>query len=167
MKIQRWNALLLGLLMLLTCLASAEDKKDEKKKDDSDVCMQANPVNLCNAGNTCGSASAPCSVDVKRTSYSATATPGIPGAKGNSLFCVKSGTTVTWMSKSKNTGFLIDFGSSSPFDPPGAITGGEAKPVSVVAGKQGCYKYNVSASYTSGIYGMTKTAQANMIVLGK
>ena len=163
MKIQSWSALMFSSLLLLGCFASAEDKK---KEDSQDICMQANPVNMCNTSNTCGSASAPCSVDVKRTSYSASATPSIPGAKGNSLFWVKSGTTVTWMSKSKNTGFLIDFGGTSPFDTPGAITGGQAKPVSMVAGKQGCYKYNVSASYTSGIYGMTKTAQANMIVVG-
>lgn len=161
MKIQRRYALVLLPLLLLVCYAGADDKK---KDDNADVCMQANPVNMCTAANTCG---ANCSVDVKRTSYSAAATPSIAGAKANSLFCVKSGTTVTWKSTSKSTGFLIDFGQSSPFDPPGTIMGGTDKAVPVVASKAGCYKYNVSASYTKGTYGMSKTALANLIVVGQ
>src|SRR6516165_2668127 len=127
MKIQRcFTVSFVLMLLLVTAIAMAEDKK----KDEQSACSNPNPASLCSAGNTCGSASAPCSVDVKRTSYSSTATPSIPGAKGNSLFCVKTGTTVTWMSSSKNTGFLIDFGASSPFDPPGTVMGGSAKSVS-------------------------------------
>jgi hypothetical protein len=149
------------LVLLMTSFAAAEDKK----KDDQSACSNPNPASLCNAGNTCGSASTPCSVDVKRTSYSSSATPSIPGAKGNSLFCVKTGTTVTWMSSVKNTGFLIDLGASSPFDPPGTVMGGSAKSVSVVAKTPGCVKYKVSATAQNGIYGKSKAAQSELIVI--
>jgi len=46
----------------------------------------------------------------------------------------------------KNTGFLIDLGTSSPFDPPGNIAGGSAKSVPMVAKTPGCFKYNFAAS---------------------
>ena len=163
MKIQRCFtvrcALLLLPVLLLASLAAAEDKK---KDDANDACAQATPASLCNAGNTCG---ASCSVNVKRTSYSSSATPNIPGAKGDGFFCVKTGTTVTWQSTAKNTGFLIDFGASSPFDPPGTITGGNAKSVPVVAKTPGCYKYSFTASNSKAIYGMGKAAQSQMIVI--
>src|SRR5271169_5958613 len=119
---------------------------------------------MCNASNTCGSASAPCTVNVKRTSSSSSVTPSIPGAKGNDLFCVKTGTTVTWQSTAKNTGFLIDFAASSPFDPPGTITGGTEKSVPVVAKTPGCFKYNFTASNSKAIYGMGKAAQGALII---
>ena len=90
-------------------------------------CDEPNPQSLCNAGNTCGSANAPCDVDVKRTAYAASATPQIPGAKGNSLFCLRPGTTVNWKSSAKNTGFVVDVSDASPFDPGGAIIGGSNK----------------------------------------
>lgn len=156
-------ALLLVPVLLIASLAAAEDKKKDASKD---ACANPNPASLCNAGNTCGSASAPCTVNVKRTSYSSTATPSIAGAKGNDLFCVNTGTTVTWQSSSKGTGFLIDFGASSPFDPSGAIMGGSEKPVSVVAKTPGCVQYNLSATAENGIYGKSKAAQANLIVVG-
>jgi hypothetical protein len=162
MKIQRCLTIVCVLLLLAATLATAEDKKKDNKND---ACSNPNPASLCNAGNTCGSASTPCSVDVKRTSYSSSATPSIPKAKGNDLFCVKTGTTVTWMSSSKNIGFLIDFGNSSPFDPPGTVQGGAAKPVSVVAKTPGCVTYNVSATAQGGIYGMSKSAQTQLIVI--
>jgi len=57
---------------------------------------------MCTAENTCGSATTPCSVDVRRTANAASSTPSIPNAKGNSLFCLKPGTTVQW----KSTGQL-------------------------------------------------------------
>ena len=82
------------------------------------------PAQVCNAANTCGSASSPCTVDVKRTANAASSTPGIPNAKSNSLFCVKVGTTVEWKSTGRDIGFVVDFGTASPFDPAGAIIGG-------------------------------------------
>jgi hypothetical protein len=161
MKIQRCFTIHLALplltVLLLASFANAQDKG---------ACAQSNPASLCTADNTCGSASAPCLVNVKRTSYSSSATPSIPKAKGNDLFCVKTGTTVTWQSTSKDTGFLIDFGASSPFDPPGAIMGGSKKAVSVVAKTPGCVSYNLSATAQNGIYGKSKAAQAQLIVIG-
>jgi len=152
-------AFLLLPVLLIASFAAAEDKKDNSQ----DVCSQASPASMCNAGNTCGSA---CMVNVKRTSYSSSATPNIAGAKGDGVFCVKAGTTVTWQSTAKNTGFLIDFGASSPFDSPGAITGGTEKSVPVVAKTPGCYKYSFTASNSKAIYGMGKAAQGALIVIG-
>jgi len=163
MKIQRCFAIHFALLLLpvllIASFAAAEDKKDNSQ----DVCSQASPASMCNASNTCGSA---CMVNVKRTSYSSSATPNIAGAKGDGVFCVKAGTTVTWQSTAKNTGFLIDFGSTSPFDSPGTITGGTEKSVPVVAKTPGCYKYSFTASNSKAIYGMGKAAQGALIVIG-
>ena len=168
MKIHRYLtihcALLLLPVLLIASFATAEDKKKDNMKD---ACSNPNPASLCSAANTCGSASTPCTVNVKRTSYSSSATPSIPGAKGNDLFCVKAGTTVTWQSTSKNTGFLIDPGASSPFDPPGTIMGGSEKSVSVVAKTPGCITYNLSATAQGGIYGQSKATTAQLIVIGQ
>lgn len=165
MKLERCCAMCYVLfflgLGLLPVAAAAQGKKVNKY-----ACSEPNPANQCNVANTCGSPSAPCSVDVKRTSYSVTATPGIPNAKGNSLFCVKTGTTVTWQSTAKNTGFLVDFGPTSPFDPPDPIMGGSKKSVDVKAAKSGCYMYAFQATDSSGIYGMSKASQAELIILG-
>jgi hypothetical protein len=128
------------------------------------ACMEVNPAQLCTAANTCGSASAPCIVDVKRTSDSASVTPSIPNAKGNSLFCVKVGTKVTWSSTEKDNGFVVDLGTSSPFDPAGAIIGGSDRSVSVVAKRKGCVKYSAGACRSGAIYGMCDTANAELIV---
>src|SRR5271156_6471921 len=128
-------------------------------------CTETNSSGLINPGNTCGSSSAPCVVDVKRTSSSASATPGIQGAKANQLFAVAVGTTVTWQSTSKDTGFVIDFGPSSPFDPSGAIMGGSDRAVSVVAKKPGCYRYSVGACVAGAIYGMCDSKQAELVVI--
>ena len=162
MKIQRCFtircALLLLPVLLIACFAAAEDKK---KDNSPDVCSQANPASLCSASNTCGSN---CSVDVKRTAYSSSATPNITGAKGDGIFCVKAGATVTWQSTAKNTGFLIDFGGTSPFEPSGTITGGTEKSVPVVAKTPGCFKYSFTASNSKATYGMGKAAQGALIV---
>src|SRR5215469_17738059 len=110
----------------------------EKKKPKNDVCSASTPASICNAANTCGSPASACEVDIKRAGGdSAAATPGIPNAKSNAPFCVKVGTTITFKSTSKNTGFVLDFGASSPFDSGAAITGGADRPVSVVAKKPG------------------------------
>lgn len=106
------------------------------------ACSEPNPAQLCNAGNTCGSTSSPCTVDVKRTADGASSTPSITNAKSNSLFCVKPGTTVIWKSTGKDIGFVVDVGPSSPFEPSGAIIGGSDRAVSVVAKTAGCYKYS-------------------------
>jgi hypothetical protein len=164
MKTQRCFAISCALFLLLAGLLPGCASAEEKKKGGKYGCDEPNPMTLCNAGNTCGS---DCSVDVKRTATSSSATPNISGIKGNQLFCIKAGTTVTWQSTAKNTGFLIDFGPNSPFDPPDAIIGGSAKPAQVVAKTPGCYKYGFQASNSSAIYGMSKAAQAELIILGQ
>ena len=164
MKMQHWGAIalfFLSFVVLPDCAGAQESKKGWNKY----ACSEPNPASQCNAANTCGSASTPCTVDIERTAYSASATPNIPRAKGSPLFCVKTGTTVTWQSTAKNTGFLIDFGPSSPFDPPDPIMGGSKKSVEVKAANPGCYLYAFQATDSSGIYGMSKASQAELIVI--
>ena len=111
---------LLSLSLAGVFLANAQEKRSNKY-----VCSEANPASICNASNRCGSKTDPCVVDLKRKGgTSATVTPALPNAKSNTPFCLKVGTTVTWQSSAKNTGFIVDFGPSSPFDTPGAIIGG-------------------------------------------
>jgi hypothetical protein len=136
-----------------------------QSKSSKYACSEANPAQLCNAGNTCGSASTPCSVDVKRTANAASSTPSIPGAKSNSLFCVKAGTTVQWKSTGKNIGFVIDFGPTSPFNPGGAIMGGSDRAITVAAKTPGCYKYSAGACMSGAIYGMCGETNAELIVI--
>jgi len=122
-----------SLILILPLLAGFAEARSLSKY----ACSEANPEQLCNAANTCASASSPCTVDVKRTSDGASTTSSIPNAKSNGTFCVKEGTTVTWKSTSKDVGFLIDIGPASPFAPSGAISGGSDRSVSVVAKKPG------------------------------
>jgi plastocyanin len=135
-----------------------------QSKSSKYACSEPNPAQLCSAANTCGSASTPCTVDVKRTADSASSTPSIPNAKGNSLFCVKVGTTVTWNSTGKDNGFVVDVGPASPFEPAGAIIGGSDRSVSVVAKRTGCFKYSAGACQSGATYGMCDTANAELIV---
>jgi hypothetical protein len=165
MTIQRsfaiWCSVLL-LPLLLPNYAAAQKKQSGSKY----VCSEPNPQTMCNASNTCGSSSTPCNVEVKRTAKSASATPSIPNAKGNKPFCVTTGTTMTWQSSSKNTGFVVDFGPSSPFDPAGAIIGGSDRSVSVVAKKPGCYKFSAGACVSGAIYGMCASADSEIVITG-
>jgi hypothetical protein len=78
---------------------------------------------------------------------------------------VKVGTTVTWQSSNKNTGFVLDLGPTSPFDTAdGAIMGGSDRPISVVAKRPGCFKYSVGACVSGTIYGMCGTSNAELVV---
>src|SRR5271163_2818338 len=152
------RALVVLPLVLLVGSAGAQSKKSKY------TCDEPDPQSLCNASNTCGSPTAPCDVDVKRTNYGASATPQIPGAKGNSLFCIRPGTTVTWKSDSKNTGFVVDVSDASPFDPGDAIIGGSNRDVSVVAKTSGCYKYSVGACISGALNGMCGNASGEVII---
>jgi hypothetical protein len=146
MKICRYLAVLSCLFVLPLLLTSFIVGKDTKKKVKNDVCSVSNPASICSTANTCGSASSPCSIDIKRSQGTyATATPSIPDAKSNKAFCIKVGTNVIFTSSSKNTGFVIDFGSADPFDHEGAIMGGADRPITVVAKHPGCYTYSVGA----------------------
>jgi hypothetical protein len=128
-------------------------------------CDESQPETMCNQGNTCGSASSPCTVDIKRSADSANVKPGIPNSKNNQLFCIKAGTTVVWMSSSKNNGFLVSFGSDSPFDPDGPIMGGGTKQVTTKANTPGCYKYDVGAFRSGTVKGMSGGTKPELIIL--
>jgi hypothetical protein len=163
MRIQRGSFSRHGMtcsIILLTCLVAhaASDKY---------ACSEPNPQSLCNAGNTCGSGSSPCIVNVKRDTVGASATPNLPGAKGNGTFCVNTGTTIIWKTTQKNTGFVVDFGSPSPFGSEDAIIGGAKRSVSVTAQKAGCYKYSAGACISGAIQGMCGSGTAEAIILAK
>ncbi len=162
MKVRHTLAVLTLLSLLMFVLAGVATAQSKGKY----VCDEPNPQSLCTAANTCPD-SGPCTVDIKRQGMKgANATPGFPKAKDNSLFCIKPGTTVTWQSSSKNTGFVIDFGPSSPFEPPDAIIGGSNKPIPVVAKRPGCFKYSVGACVSGATYGMCGSGTAEAIVIG-
>jgi plastocyanin len=146
------------LLLLVSCVAALA--QNEKY-----ACSEPNPQSLCNPGNTCGSSSNPCIVDVTRSDYGASATPSIAGSKANSTFCVKSGTTIVWKSTQKNTGFVVDFGSPAAFGSDDAIMGGATRPISVTAQKAGCYKYSAGACISGEIQGMCGSTTAEAIIL--
>jgi len=128
-------------------------------------CAEANPASLCTPENTCGSSSDTCTVDVKRTPNSASATASIAKPKANAFFCVKQGTPMVWKSTQKNTGFVVDFGPTSPFEPQDTIIGGSKRDVSVTAKEPGCYKYSVGACVSGAIYGMCGSSNAEAVVL--
>lgn len=152
----RYSWLLLTLILLTGSLPA-------KASDDKYVCSEPNPESLCTPANTCGSVSAPCMVDVKRTAASASVTPTTPDSKSNRPFCVKSGTTMTWKSSGKDTGFLVDFGPSAPFSR-GAIIGGSDRSPSVVAKKPGCYKFSAGACVSGATYGMCASVDSELVV---
>jgi hypothetical protein len=155
-----FGALLLSLSLASFLVADAQNKRSNKY-----ACTETNPTSICTASSRCGSSSAPCVVDLKRRGgTSATVTPVIPNSKSNAPFCVKVGTTVTWQSSANNTGFILDFGPSSPFDTPGAIRGGSDRPISVVAKRSGCYKFSLGACIAGTIYGMCGSANSEIVV---
>ena len=165
MRVCRYFAVLCCLFVLPLLLTGFLVGKDTKKKIKGDVCSASNPASICTEANTCGSASAPCSIDIRRSGGSyATATPSIPDAKSNKAFCIKVGTSVTFMTSSKNTGFVIDFGSSDPFDHSGAIIGGADRPITVTAKHPGCYTYSVGACTPGTVYGMCGNADTQLII---
>lgn len=153
------------MLVVLSAVVLTTFAVADKKGIGKYACSESNPASLCNADNTCGSASDPCTVDVKRTANSASAIPSIAKAKSNGLFCIKQGTPVLWKSTQKNTGFVIDFGPSSPFEPQDTIIGGSNREVSVAAKEPGCYKYSVSACISGAAYGMCGSGNAEAVVL--
>jgi plastocyanin len=164
MKIQRqfgitsWSFLLL-CTVFVSCVAANAQKKSKY------VCNEAQPASLCTAANTCGSASAPCTIDITKAGSSSNVKPGIPNAKNNQFFCVKKGTTVVWMTSNKNTGFMVSFGTDSPFDPDDPIVGGGNKQVAVKASTPGCYKYDAGAFYSGATYGMSGGSKPELVIL--
>jgi hypothetical protein len=168
MKIYRILAFVSFLFLLPIFLNLYIIGRDTKKKIKNDVCSASNPASICAAENTCGSASSPCSIDIRRSAgSSATATPNITGAKSNKAFCIKTGTTVTFASSSKDTGFVLDFANSNPFDHGGAIMGGADRPITVIAKHPGCYTYSVGACTAGTVYGMCGDDVVQFIISDK
>ena len=154
----KYSSLLLTMIVLSN-YAVAQSKSSKY------ACTEPNPAQLCSAANTCGSASNPCSVDVKRSANAASSTASIANPKTNALFCVKAGTTVQWKSTGKNVGFVVDLGPISPFIPDGAILGGSDRTVSVVAKKPGMLQVFRRSCISGAIYGMCGDTSAELIVI--
>jgi plastocyanin len=151
------TTLIVVFIVLLACgLAQAKSKY---------ACDEPDPASLCNAANTCGSASAPCTIDITKAGNSSNVRPGIPNAKDNQFFCIRKGTTVVWMTSNKNTGFMVSFGTDSPFDPDDPIIGGANKQITVKANTPGCYKYDAGAFYPGAIYGMSGGSKPELVIL--
>lgn len=110
-------------LAVVVVLSSFTTAQEQMRGAEKYLCSEPNPQAICTAENTCGSASTPCTVEIKRTASDASATPIIRQAKSNQPFCRKAGTKVNWKSGSKNAGFVLDFGPDSPFGAD-AILGG-------------------------------------------
>jgi len=155
-----WGGLLsVSFIVLLSCASALAQKKSKY------ACDEPQPESMCNAANTCGSTSSTCTIDVTRGADSSNVKPGIPNAKNNQLFCIKAGTTVVWMSSNKNNGFMVSFGSDSPFDPDGPIMGGGKKSVRTTAATPGCYRYDAGAFLSGTVYGMSGGSKGELVIL--
>jgi hypothetical protein len=155
-----WSTFLfLSCVVLLSCVPAQAQRKSKY------VCEEAQPETICNAANTCGSSSSPCTIDIARSSDSANVKPGIPNARNNQFFCIKAGTPVVWKSSNKNNGFMVSFGTDSPFDPDTPIMGGGRKRVATIASTPGCYKYDVGAFRSGTVYGMSGGTKSELVIL--
>jgi plastocyanin len=155
-----WSALLLLSCVVLLSSATAQAQKKSKY-----ACDEPQPESMCNAANTCGSASSACTIDITRSASSANVKPGIPNAQNNQFFCIKAGTTVVWKTSNKNNGFMVSFGTDSPFDPDDPIIGGGKKQVTTKASTPGCYKYDAGAFRSGAIYGMSGGSKPELVIL--
>ena len=130
MKIQRCFAICCALFVLVVGLLPNPAGAEEKKKGGNKyACSEPNPASQCNAGNTCGSASAPCSVDVKRTVLFVLRHAQYSGREGKP-------TVLRQHWNDGNVDVLVEehgvprrLRAVSPFDPPDPIMGGSKKSV--------------------------------------
>jgi hypothetical protein len=165
MKSRPFPVILCGLLLLVLMVMAghlvAQDKKGKKS-----YCSNAHPEQLCTAANTCGANGSPCVLEVKRVGggVNASVTPNLPNFPKDTVLCIKTGASVTWQGSGKNTGLMVDFGGSSPFEPSGPIMGGSDRPITVVAKKAGCFKYTLGACTPGTIYGMCGNSDLELIV---
>ncbi len=164
MKSQRKSGIWIASL-LLPCIVMLISTTAQAQRKNKYVCDEAQPASLCTAANTCGSASAPCTIDITKSGSSSNVKAGIPNAKNNQFFCIKAGTTTVWMTSNKNTGFMVSFGQDSPFDPDDPIMGGANKQVTVKASAPGCYKYDAGAFYSGATYGMGGGSKPELVIL--
>jgi hypothetical protein len=165
MKNRAFPAIVCGLIFL-ALLMMAVQVGAGNKKDKKTFCSIPHPEQLCSAKNTCGSGETPCILEVKRTGGGddASVTPNIPDFPKDTAICINTGTNVTWQGAGKNTGVMVDFGATSPFDPPGTIMGGSDRPVTVVAKRTGCFRYALGACTPGSIYGMCGNSDLELIV---
>jgi hypothetical protein len=165
MNVYRFPVVVSCLFILPLLLTSLNLSQETKKKIKNDVCSASNPASICAEANTCGSASLPCTIDIRRSGDTfATAKPSFPDAKSNKPFCIKVGTSVTFSTSSRNTGFVIDFGNDNPFDHKGSIIGGADRPITVTAKHPGCYTYSIGACTPGTVSGMCGNAEAQLII---
>jgi hypothetical protein len=162
---QRHFKIIVSMFVLLCSIFALNCETAVAQKKSKYVCDEAQPESMCNAVNTCGSASSPCTIDVTKAGSSSSVKPGIPDAKSNQPFCIRAGTRVVWLTSNKNTGFMISFGTDSPFDPDDPIIGGGQKQVTVRAVTPGCYKYDAGAFYSGAIFGMSGGSKPELIIL--
>lgn len=158
-KIRKKLLFLCCFVALFSCAAASAQKKSKY------TCEESQPESMCSEANTCGSEASPCTVDITRSGDSANVRPGIRNTQNNQLFCIKAGTTVVWKSTNKNNGFMVSFGTESPFDPDRPIMGGSKKPVRTVANTPGCYKYDAGAFRSGTVYGMSGGSKFELIIL--
>ncbi|MGB9431057.1 MAG: hypothetical protein WBQ89_02340 [Candidatus Acidiferrum sp.] len=165
MKNKPFPAIVCGLMVLLLLVVVGHTVAKDKKTKTA-FCSNAHPEQLCTAANTCGATGSPCVLEVKRMGggTEASVTPNIANFPKNTVMCIKTGASVTWQGAGKNTGVMVDFGDSSPFDPSGTIMGGSDRPITVVAKKAGCFKYTVGACTPGTIYGMCGNSDLELIV---
>ncbi len=156
-----WNPLLLLPCILLLGSVTVQAQKPNKYKCDDETQSES----MCNAANTCGSASSACTIDIRRSGDASIVKPGIPNAKNNQLFCIKAATAVVWMSSNKNNGFMVSFGADSPFDPDGPIMGGGRKQARTIAITPGCYKYDAGAFRSGTVRGMSGGSKQELVIL--
>jgi plastocyanin len=172
MKSKPFPVMGFSLILVLIPMALSLMTGDVGAKDKSSkvtVCSNPHPQQLCSAANTCGSSNSPCVLEIRRTGGGddASVTPNIPNfPKERPAICIAVGTSVTWQGEGKNTGIMVDFGGSSPFDPSGTIMGGSDRPVTVLAKAAGCYKYTVGACNPGSVYGMCGNSDFDLIVTG-
>lgn len=159
MRMERHYKALLAVLCVVLLVSTVAVAKSKY------VCDEDNPASLCTAANTCGSATAPCTININKSGSSSTVKPSVPNAKNNQLFCIAKGTTVVWMTSNKNTGFMVSFGTDNPFDPDDPIIGGANKQITVKANTPGCYKYDAGAFYSGATYGMSGGSKPELIIL--
>src|SRR5260370_41229472 len=92
-------------LLLSTCIVLLTGELAQAKS--KYVCDEPQPETMCNAANTCGSASSPCTIDIGRSASSANVKTRIHSAKNNQFFRHKTGTMVAALSSDNTHGCYV------------------------------------------------------------
>jgi hypothetical protein len=164
MKSKALPAILSGFLAMVLVVATGYTPAKDKKK--TSYCSNPHPEQLCTAANTCGANGSSCLLEVKRVEggTEASVTPNIANFSKDQALCIQTGASVTWQGGGKNTGIVVDFGATSPFEPSGTIMGGSDRPITAVAKKAGCYRYTAGACTPGTAYGMCGNSDLELIV---